>query len=204
MANGTLYIVSAPSGAGKTSLVKRLIADTCNLVLSVSHTTRAIRPGEAHGRDYFFVTPAEFERLIHTDELLEHAKVFDHYYGTAKETVTRSLADGKDVILEIDWQGAQQIRMLCPECLSIFILPPSIAILEQRLRNRGQDDENVIARRMRDAVTEIRHYAEYDYILVNDDFEKACQELKSIVDANRLKVNKQRIQLGTLLSQLTG
>lgn len=204
MTLGTLYIISAPSGAGKTTLVKRLLTDTSNLVLSISHTTRSIRPGEKHGRDYFFVTPDEFHNLIHNNALLEHAQVFDHFYGTAKDTVTQNLTQGVDVILEIDWQGAKQIRKLCPESVSIFILPPSIEILQQRLRNRGQDNETVIARRMRDAVTEIRHYGEYDYILVNDDFERACAELKSILMSNRLTIKRQTQQLHSLLKTLTG
>lgn len=202
MGIGTLYIISAPSGAGKTSLVRQLIADTEQLVVSISHTTRPIRPGETHGVDYFFVSQAEFQALIDNGELLEHAKVFDNFYGTAKATVEQQLSQGLDVILEIDWQGAQQIRRIRPDCLSIFILPPSTDILEQRLKNRGQDDEQVIARRMRDAVTEMRHHDEFDYILVNDSFERALGELKSIVIANRLRKDRQQLKLKDLLTQL--
>ncbi len=202
MGIGTLYIISAPSGAGKTSLVRQLIAETDQLVVSISHTTRPIRPGETHGADYYFVSQAEFGVLIENGELLEHAKVFDNFYGTAKTTVEENLGQGLDVILEIDWQGAQQIRRIRPDCLSIFILPPSTGILEQRLKNRGQDDEQVIARRMRDAVTEIRHHDEFDYILVNDSFEHALGELKSIIIANRLRKYRQQLNLKNLLAQL--
>ena len=138
MSTGTLYIISAPSGAGKTSLVKQLLGGIEDIVLSVSHTTRPIRPGELHGRDYFFVKPEEFQHLLNKDELLEHALVFDHYYGTSKDSVAQNLNNGLDVILEIDWQGAQQIKKIRPDSLSIFILPPSIQMLEQRLVNRGR------------------------------------------------------------------
>lgn len=202
MPTGMLYIISAPSGAGKTSLVKRLIADVPNLVVSISHTTRPQRPGEKHGVDYFFVTQDEFKVLLANHDLLEHASVFDNYYGTAKSTVEKNIAEGHDVILEIDWQGAQQIKKICPDSTSIFILPPSTAILEQRLRNRGQDGEQVIARRMRDAVTEISHHNEFDYLLVNEDFDLALTELKSIIIANRLTQERQKYNLKNLISGL--
>jgi guanylate kinase len=202
MSIGKLYIISAPSGAGKTSLVRQLIAEVDNLIVSISHTTRQIRPGETHGEDYYFVTPADFQNLLHNHELLEHALVFDNYYGTAKSTVEKNLNEGLDVILEIDWQGAQQIKRLRPDCLSIFILPPSTAILEQRLQNRGQDEDNVIVRRMRAAVTEMSHYDEFDYILVNDRFECALGELKSIIIANRLTKDRQQLNLKTLITAL--
>ena len=202
MGIGKLYIISAPSGAGKTSLVRQLIAEVDKLVVSISHTTRRIRPGETHGEDYYFVTPAEFQALRDNSELLEHASVFDNNYGTAKTTVENNLGEGNDVILEIDWQGAQQIKKLRPDSLSIFILPPSTEILEQRLQNRGQDDDQVIARRMRDAVTEMSHYGEFDYIVVNDVFERAFSELKSIIIANRLTIDRQQLKFKDLIKAL--
>lgn len=202
MNSGKLYIISAPSGAGKTSLVKQLTADLANLTVSVSHTTRPMRPGEYDGRDYYFVTVAEFQNMLDDHAFLEHARVFDNFYGTARHTVEESLNRGVDVILEIDWQGAQQIKKLLPESISIFILPPSTAILQQRLRSRGQDDEQVIARRMRDAVAEIRHYDEFDYLIVNDVFEQALNELKSILISHRLIRSRQQSSLQPLLSSL--
>jgi guanylate kinase len=202
MGNGKLYIISAPSGAGKTSLVRQLLAEVDKLIVSVSHTTRKIRPGEVQGKDYYFVTPSEFQGLLDKHELLEHASVFDNFYGTSRATVEKSLSEGLDVILEIDWQGAQQVKNLLPESLSIFILPPSTEILEKRLLSRGQDDADVIARRMRDAVTEMSHYAEFDYILVNDVFDRALAELKSIIIANRLTKDRQQQNLNALISAL--
>jgi guanylate kinase len=199
---GTLYIISAPSGAGKTSLVKQLVRDTVNLTVSISHTTRQMRPGEAHGRDYYFVSVAEFQAMLAQQAFLEHAQVFDNFYGTAQQTVQDNLNQGLDVILEIDWQGAKQIKQLLPDSIAIFILPPSIAVLEQRLRNRGQDDEQVIARRMRDAVAEMSHYAEFDYLVVNDDFATALAELNSILVSHRLLRERQVLEHKDLLAAL--
>jgi guanylate kinase len=199
---GTLYIISAPSGAGKTSLVKQLVKNTANLTVSISHTTRQMRPGEAHGRDYYFVSVAEFQAMLAQQAFLEHAQVFDNFYGTAQQTVQDNLNQGLDVILEIDWQGAKQIKQLLPDSIAIFILPPSIAVLEQRLRNRGQDDEQVIARRMRDAVAEMSHYAEFDYLVVNDDFATALAELNSIVVSHRLLRGRQVLAHKDLLASL--
>jgi len=199
---GKLYIISAPSGAGKTSLVKQLVADLDGLTVSVSHTTRQMRPGEVHGQDYFFVSVAEFQAMQAEQAFLEHAQVFDNFYGTAQQTVEDNLNKGLDVILEIDWQGAEQIKKLLPDSISIFILPPSTEVLLQRLRNRGQDGEEIIARRMRDAVTEISHHDEFDYLVVNDVFEQALTELKSIVIANRLTKQRQLHNLRPLLTSL--
>lgn len=199
---GNLYIISAPSGAGKTSLVKKLIAHTPNLIVSVSHTTRQTREGEIHGKDYFFVTIEEFKDMQIKGAFLECAQVFDNFYGTAQETVENNLENGFDVILEIDWQGAQQVRKLMPESLSICILPPSIETLRHRLEMRGKDSEEIIERRMRDAVTEMSHYPEFDYLIVNDDFNAALNELKSIVIANRLLQVRQTYKLQNLLTNL--
>lgn len=199
---GKLYIISAPSGAGKTSLVRQLVADTPDLRVSISHTTRTMRPGERDGRDYYFVSVAEFQAMQAQQAFLEHAQVFDNFYGTARQTVQDYLDGGLDVVLEIDWQGAKQIKRLLPESVAIFILPPSIAVLEQRLRSRGQDDGQVIARRMRDAVTEIGHYQEFDYLVVNDDFDEALAELKSIIICHRLTCARQGHKFQALLSDL--
>lgn len=202
MAKGNLFVISAPSGAGKTSLVKRLRAEMAGLAVSVSHTTRAQRPGEADGQDYFFVARHVFERMIGEAAFLEHAKVFDNYYGTAQSSVETALERGDDVILEIDWQGARQVRHLLPDCISVFILPPSLEALAQRLQGRGQDSEDVIARRMSDAIAEMSHYAEYDYLVVNDDFDTALAELRSIVTATRLREARQSEALSGLLQGL--
>ncbi len=182
---GTLYIISAPSGAGKTSLVKRLLATVPDVEVSVSHTTRPSRPGERDGVDYYFVDAATFQALVQTGVFLEYAQVFDYCYGTSRHAVAERLRSGLDVILEIDWQGARQVRARAPEACSIFILPPSRETLRQRLEQRGQDDEAVIERRMRDAVAEISHYDEFDYLVVNDDFERALAALQAIFIARR-------------------
>ncbi|THB65466.1 MAG: guanylate kinase [Gammaproteobacteria bacterium] len=184
--SGTLYIVSAPSGAGKTSLLEVLIESDGNLFLSVSHTTRAMRSGEIGGKNYHFVSQEEFFTMRDHGEFLEHAQVFDNYYGTSKSFIEKQLAQGEDVVLEIDWQGAQQVREQLPQAVSIFILPPTLEALEERLRNRGQDSEEIIRRRMKDAREEISHYCEYDYIVINDKFEDALKQLHAIVDSQRL------------------
>ena len=176
-----LIIVSAPSGAGKTSLSRRLIASHDDIQVAVSHTTRSPRPGENNGEDYYFVNPEQFRQLIEEDGFLEYAEVFDHYYGTSRMAVRELLDQGKHVLLEIDWQGAQKIRQLMPDTISIFILPPSKETLYSRLTARGQDSEEIINRRMRDALNQISHYREYDHVIVNDDFEQAYNELESIV-----------------------
>jgi guanylate kinase len=201
---GNLFIISAPSGAGKTSLVKQLVETTDNLYVSVSHTTRNQRPGETNGTDYYFVSPNDFNDLIKKDELLEYACVFDNFYGTSKKTVDTIINRGADVILEIDWQGARQIKQTIPSTVTIFILPPSTEILEKRLRDRGQDDDEVIARRMRDAVAEMSHYHEYDFIVVNDNFETALSDVKSILVSQRLTKQQQIIKLSKLIKNLLG
>ncbi|RUR31176.1 guanylate kinase [Vreelandella nanhaiensis] len=186
MSQGTLFIVSAPSGAGKTSLVRELIERLDGIQVSVSHTTRARREGEVNGVNYHFTDAAGFEAMIERGDFFEYAKVFDNYYGTSREAVQTLLTAGQDVILEIDWQGAQQVREQMPEAVSIFILPPSRAELERRLASRGTDEHAVIARRMRDAVSEMSHFNEYDYLVINDDFTTALEELQSLVISRRL------------------
>ncbi len=178
-----LYVISAPSGAGKTTLVKALLAARPGLTVSVSHTTRPPRPREENGREYYFVSTAEFERLAAAGAFLEHARVFDNQYGTGREQVAAKLAGGHNVLLEIDWQGARQIRIGAPDCVSIFILPPSPAALEERLRARKTDSEQVIARRLADAATDMSHCLEFDFAIVNDRFDQSVAELLTIIDA---------------------
>ena len=179
---GTLYIISAPSGAGKSSLLRALLESgrVPWAELSVSHTTRAPRPGEVDGQDYHFVDPGQFQAMVDAGDFLEHARVFDNHYGTSRDAVTARLEQGIDVILEIDWQGARRVREQLPATLSIFILPPSRNALQKRLTGRGQDGAEVIARRMRDAVSEMSHFDEYDYLVVNDDFQQALDDLVQI------------------------
>ena len=186
MSQGTLFIVSAPSGAGKTSLVRELIESLDGIQVSVSHTTRAMRTGEVNGVNYHFVDVPDFEAMIERGEFFEHARVFDNYYGTSRPAVQAALDAGQDVILEIDWQGARQVRSQLPDAVSIFILPPSRDELERRLASRGTDEHAVIERRMRDAVSEMSHHDEYDYLVVNDDFTTALRELQALVIAQRL------------------
>lgn len=202
MSKGTLYIVSAASGAGKTSLVKQLVKSAQDIVVSVSHTTREMRVGEQDGTDYHFVGKETFVKMVEDGAFLEHARVFDNYYGTSQQHVEQQLSQGLDVILEIDWQGARQVRKLFPDAQSIFILPPSLAALKERLKGRGQDSEEVISRRMTDAVSEMSHYAEFDYLLVNDDFEVALKNLCCIFSANRLRQLQQARSLEKLLIEL--
>jgi len=202
LSKGTLYIISAPSGAGKTSLVKALTADTDDIVVSVSHTTRAIRAGEKNTVDYHFIQKGVFLAMVESSAFLEHAKVFDNYYGTSQQHVEQQLLQGLDVILEIDWQGARQIRKLFPDSQSVFILPPSLQTLRTRLQGRGQDDEQIIDRRMKDAVNEMSHYAEFDYLIVNDDFDIALQDLSSIFKAHRLRQLQQARNLENILIEL--
>ena len=199
---GSLFIVSAPSGAGKTSLIKALLEAMQGITVSVSHTTRAPRPGEENGVHYHFVDVERFEQMQSQGQFLEHAKVFDNYYGTAKASVEDTLNQGLDVILEIDWQGARQVRQQFAGSQSIFILPPSRQTLLERLTSRGQDDQTIIDRRMRDAVSEISHYQEFDYLVVNDDFEVALNQLSAIVSASRLTLQRQQTINKALLLDL--
>ena len=199
---GTLYIISAPSGAGKTSLVREVLSNERGLTLSVSHTTRPMRPGEKHGVHYYFVSPEQFLAMIDQGAFLEYAQVFDHYYGTSKAAVAEQLRNGQNVILEIDWQGARQIRRLFPEAVTIFILPPSREVLEQRLRARAQDEDAVIARRLQDATADISHYKEYDYLLVNDDFSQAVSDLQSVIHTRSLRREVQEKALHDILVSL--
>lgn len=200
--SGTLYIISAPSGAGKTSLVHALLEACPGLTVSVSHTTRAQRAAEQDGVHYHFVDESRFVSMIDDGAFLEHAKVFGNRYGTAIGPVLDRLRQGIDVILEIDWQGARQVREAMPQAVSIFILPPSRIELEQRLRGRGQDSDAVIARRMCDAVSEMSHHAEYDYLVVNDDFREARSDLLSIIRARRLRAAAQQQHLADTLDEL--
>lgn len=200
---GVLYILSAPSGAGKSSLAKALCESVARLGVSVSHTTRAPRPGETHGQHYYFIDRPEFARMVGRGEFLEHARVFDHYYGTSRVAVDTVLKDGKDVLLDIDWQGAQRIKALMPQARSIYILPPSRAALEQRLRNRKQDSEEVIARRMRDATAEMRHYVEFDHVVINDDFAAALEDLKAIITGHPERVRPLSLDPRSLLAEDT-
>lgn len=199
---GTLYIVSAPSGAGKTSLVKALVDAQPQVRVSVSHTTRAMRPGEVDGVNYHFVSREEFLARLERNEFLEHAEVFGNLYGTSQRWLEQTLAEGYDLILEIDWQGAQQVRRLMPQAKSIFILPPTQEALRQRLNNRGQDSDEIIEKRMREAVSEMSHYVEYDYLVINDDFAHALIDLQSIFRANKLKQQAQQQRHARLLSEL--
>ncbi len=204
MIPGTLYIVSAPSGAGKSSLIQALLKTQplYDTQVSISHTTRVKRPDEIDGEHYFFVSEEKFLQMIKNDSFLEYAKVFENYYGTSHETVQQVLLTGVDVFLDIDWQGAQQIRARMPQVRSIFMLPPSKEELDRRLRGRGQDSEEVIDRRMQQAISEMNHYAEYDYLIVNDDFNLALSDLKTIIRAERLHLSRQQRRHEALISKL--
>ena len=200
--SGSLFIVAAPSGGGKTSLVKKLINDLSNIVVSISHTTRNMRPGETNGVDYFFVDDKEFLKMVGDSSFVEHAQVFNHYYGTSAAQIMERLKSGIDVVLDIDWQGANQIKSSFKDAVSIFVIPPSLEILKERLMNRQQDDSKTIAGRMHSAQDELSHYKDFDYLIVNDDFDIAASELQSIVVAHRLKIERQVLKQRKLLSFL--
>lgn len=201
MAN--LFIISAPSGTGKTSLVKALIAILPDIVVSVSHTTRAIRPGEIDGVNYHFVDKNKFSQMLADGDFLEYAQIYDYQYGTAKSEVEKRLAAGQDVILEIEWQGARQVRELFPEAVSVFILPPTRETLRQRLQSRGQDSDEVIEKRLALATKEVNFHSEYDYLLVNDQFELTLSDLRSIIRAEYCRQQTQSERLQKLLNDLT-
>lgn len=199
---GTLFTISAPSGAGKTSLVSALAESTADICVSVSHTTRPMRPGEQDGIDYHFVDEASFEKMIEDGAFLEQARVFNNFYGTAQSWVETKLAQGKDVILEIDWQGADQVHHLLPDSISIFVLPPSRQALENRLKNRGQDKPEVIDQRLAEAAEEMSHYANADFLVINDEFSIALAEIRAIITAKRLESVKQQNRHQLLLQDL--
>lgn len=198
-----MFIVSAPSGAGKTSLVRRAIDELDDLDVSISHTTRGRRPGDVDGVDYHFVAREAFEAMIDDDRFLEYAEVFGNYYGTSVEAVQTSLGGGSDVILEIDWQGAGQVRKKISDVVSIFILPPSRAALIERLKGRGQDSDEVIERRTVEAVAEMKHYHRADYLIINDDFDQALDELKAVILAHRVMKPRQSLRHAGLITSLT-
>ena len=199
---GNLFILSAPSGAGKSSLINALLKKHADMKVSVSHTTRAPRPGENNAEHYHFVSVDEFKALIAKDDFFEWAQVFDNYYGTSKQAIEEQLAAGIDVFLDIDWQGARQVREIMDDVKTIFILPPSKQELEQRLNNRGQDSAEIIAGRMAQAQSETSHFNEYDYVVVNDDFDTALSDLETIVIAQRLTLKAQTTRHQTLINEL--
>jgi len=200
--NGTLYVISAASGAGKTSLVSAVLQQVPEIEVSVSHTTRAPREGEVDGVNYYFVDKDKFEEMVEAGEFFESASVFGNMYGTSRQHIQEQLLKGKDVILEIDWQGARQIRQLMTDCKSIYIAPPSITALRERLSKRGQDDEAVINKRMREAISEMSHYAEFEYLVINDDFDEARDNLAAIIKGNRMLFAYQQQKHAELLAEL--
>lgn len=201
---GILFVVSAPSGAGKTSLLRELVPADPRLVVSVSHATRPMRPGEVDGVHYHFVSVERFLELAGEGAFLEHARVFDNYYGTAEAAVREQLEAGLDVVLEIDWQGARQVRRRFPEAVSVFIAPPSIEALRERLSGRGQDAAEVVERRMAEARSELSHYPEYDYLVINDDFATALADLRAVVAAERLREPRQAARHTGALAAMLG
>lgn len=200
--SGTLYVVAAPSGAGKTTLVGRLLANEGDVRLSISYTTRSPRPGEENGREYHFVGVEVFRQMIERGDFLEWAEVHGNFYGTSKTWIAERMAEGSDVLLEIDWQGAQQVRALFPGAIGIFILPPSMEELERRLTGRGTDSRETIDRRLAAAQAEMRHAGEFDYAIINDDLERALGDLRSILRASRLRLAAQRVRHAALFDQL--
>lgn len=199
---GHFFVIAAPSGTGKTSLVQALVNNVNDLLISVSYTTRSPRPGDVHGKDYYFITAQEFTKMIDNQDFLEYATIYQHKYGTSRDWVMKKLIAGMDVLLEIDWQGARQVRALFPDAILIFIVPPSLDTLRQRLQNRRQDQLNIIAERMAGAQVEISHYREFDYLVINDQFEQALADLQHIVLAERLRCSGQAESHSALLAKL--
>ena len=199
---GSLYVVASPSGAGKTTLVQRLLQQERDIRLSVSYTTRSPRAGEENGREYNFIDAERFRNMIGQGEFLEWAEVHGNFYGTSKTWIVNRIVDNHDVLLEIDWQGAQQVRALFPEAIGIFILPPSLEALEMRLRGRGTDSPDVIARRLAAAQDEMRHVGEFDYVIINDVLEQAVEDIRSVVRASRLRLGAQRVRHAALFARL--
>jgi guanylate kinase len=199
---GKLFIIAAPSGGGKTSLIRGLLELDTKLALSVSHTTRPVRPREKDGQHYHFVSVEEYKQMVANGEFVEHAQVFDHFYGTSHAAVNTKLVRGLDVLLDIDWQGARQVRSGFPDCCSIFIIPPSLEALRKRLTKRGQDSASTIERRMRDAQAEISHWAEFDHVVVNDVFDKALEELLGIINDHRQQKKREVDDATQRLAQL--
>jgi len=200
--SGNLFVVAAPSGAGKTTLVRLLLEQESSVHLSISYTTRAPRPGEENGREYHFVDNVEFQAMIARHEFLEWAEVHGNFYGTSQKWIADQLAAGHDVLLEIDWQGAQQVRKLFPQAIGIFILPPSMEELTRRLTGRGTDSADVIARRLAAAQAEMRHVGEFDYVIINDQLAQALEELRAVVRASRLSFGVQRVRHAALFERL--
>ena len=200
--SGTLFVVAAPSGAGKTTLVRLLLEQESRVHLSISYTTRGPRPGEENGREYHFVDNFEFQAMIARHEFLEWAEVHGNFYGTSQKWIADQLAAGHDVLLEIDWQGAQQVRKLFPQAIGIFILPPSMDELTRRLTGRGTDSADVIARRLAAAQAEMRHVGEFDYVIINDQLAQALEELRAVVRASRLSFGVQRVRHAALFERL--
>ena len=203
MQTGSLYIISAPSGAGKTSLISKLIEQDNAITVAISHTTRPARSGEEDGKHYHFTAISDFKKMIAEEQFLEYAEVFGNFYGTSKQTIDEQLKNDTDVILEIDWQGAQQVRKLRPDAISIFILPPSVKALEERLYGRKQDSQEVIQTRLKQSCDDMRHYDEFDYIVINDNFDDAVQDLASIFRSNRMKLESQKQRHTKFLEEIT-
>jgi guanylate kinase len=200
--SGNLFIISAPSGAGKTSLVSALLKSNTQIALSISYTTRAPRPGEINGKDYHFISREMFLEMAKDGDFLESAEVYGNLYGTSQPWIEKELASGRDILLEIDWQGAAQVRKLMPQAISIFILPPSLAALETRLKGRGQDSEEVIARRLHAAQEDISHVAEFDYVIINDKLDEALRQLDALIISIGLRRDNQLLRHSAVINQL--